>query len=98
MSSYLVRLAFDVCLCLLLQLKRDGDKLMGRGVTDCLGHVALVTEMFRSLGKHKPALKRSVIGVFIANEENSRVCLHWLHICPRPEIQQLRLTRSNDAI
>lgn len=28
-------------------LTRDGDKLQGRGVTDCLGHVALMTELFR---------------------------------------------------
>ncbi len=29
------------------QLTRDGDRLQGRGVTDCLGHVALMTELFR---------------------------------------------------
>lgn len=60
-------------LLLFPQLKRDGDKLMGRGVTDCLGHVALLAEVFATLGAQKPALKRSVIGVWIANEENSKV-------------------------
>ncbi|GBG90733.1 hypothetical protein CBR_g51240 [Chara braunii] len=45
-------------------------KLRGRGTTDCLGHVALFTELFRFLGEHKPALKTTVMGVFIANEEN----------------------------
>ncbi|MCH87705.1 acetylornithine deacetylase-like, partial [Trifolium medium] len=28
-------------------LSIDGDKLRGRGTTDCLGHVALVTELMR---------------------------------------------------
>ncbi|XP_072988179.1 acetylornithine deacetylase [Typha latifolia] len=51
----------------------DGDKLQGRGTTDCLGHVALVTELMRRLGETKPALKNSVVAVFIANEENSSV-------------------------
>lgn len=54
-------------------LTREGDKLLGRGVTDCLGHVALLTELFRQLAVTKPALKATVMGVFIANEENSTV-------------------------
>lgn len=52
-------------------LTRDGDKLQGRGVTDCLGHVALLTELFRQLGEKRPALGPTVVGVFIANEENA---------------------------
>jgi hypothetical protein len=28
-------------------LSIEGDKLRGRGTTDCLGHVALLTELFR---------------------------------------------------
>jgi acetylornithine deacetylase/succinyl-diaminopimelate desuccinylase-like protein len=64
------------------KLTREGDKLLGRGVTDCLGHVALLTELFRQLGLHKPPLKATVIGVFIANEENSTVggwvCCLWV--------------------
>ncbi|CAM0944805.1 unnamed protein product [Alopecurus aequalis] len=51
----------------------DKEKLRGRGTTDCLGHVALVTQLMRRLGEVKPALKHSVIAVFIANEENSSV-------------------------
>lgn len=27
------------------KLTRDGDKLYGRGTTDCLGHVALITTL-----------------------------------------------------
>jgi acetylornithine deacetylase len=53
------------------KLTVDGDKLKGRGTTDCLGHVALVTELFRQLAVKKPTLKRTVVGVFIANEETS---------------------------
>lgn len=55
------------------KLTVEGDKLLGRGVTDCLGHVALLTELFRQLGQQKPPLKATVMGVFIANEENSTV-------------------------
>jgi hypothetical protein len=51
----------------------DGDKLQGRGVTDCLGHVALLTELFRQLAVVKPKLRPTVLGCFIANEENATV-------------------------
>ncbi|KAL0890153.1 hypothetical protein Bca101_014136 [Brassica carinata] len=54
-------------------LSIDGDKLRGRGTTDCLGHVALVTELMKRLGETKPALKSSVVAVFIASEENSSI-------------------------
>lgn len=54
-------------------LSIDGDKLRGRGTTDCLGHVALVTELMRKLGQEKPNLKSTVVAVFIANEENSAI-------------------------
>lgn len=54
-------------------LSVDGDKLRGRGTTDCLGHVALVTELMRMLGQARPPLRNSVVAVFIANEENSSV-------------------------
>ncbi|XP_064989870.1 acetylornithine deacetylase-like [Musa acuminata AAA Group] len=54
-------------------LSVDGDKLRGRGTTDCLGHVALVTQLMRRLGETKPELKNTVVAVFIANEENSSV-------------------------
>ncbi|KAJ4824021.1 hypothetical protein Tsubulata_021447 [Turnera subulata] len=49
----------------------DGDKLHGRGTTDCLGHVAFVTELMKKLGQEKPALKSTVVAVFIASEENT---------------------------
>ncbi|KAJ4848663.1 hypothetical protein Tsubulata_031032 [Turnera subulata] len=49
----------------------DGDKLHGRGTTDCLGHVALVTELMKKLGQEKPSLKSTVVAVFIASEENT---------------------------
>jgi acetylornithine deacetylase len=52
-------------------LTRDGDKLRGRGVTDCLGHVALVTQLLCALAKARPRLRRTLHAVFIANEENS---------------------------
>uniref|UniRef100_A0A1J3GDG8 Acetylornithine deacetylase n=1 Tax=Noccaea caerulescens TaxID=107243 RepID=A0A1J3GDG8_NOCCA len=54
-------------------LSIDGDKLRGRGTTDCLGHVALVAELMKRLGETKPALRSTVVAVFIASEENSSI-------------------------
>lgn len=48
----------------------EGDLLYGRGTTDCLGHVALLTEFLLHLCENKPALTNTVVVVFIANEEN----------------------------
>jgi acetylornithine deacetylase len=53
------------------KFERDGDMLYGRGTTDCLGHVALLTDLFCQLAEKKPKLAVSVAAVFIANEENS---------------------------
>lgn len=47
----------------------EDDNLYGRGTTDCLGHVALLTCFLRELGRTKPKLKRSIVVVFIAAEE-----------------------------
>lgn len=47
----------------------EGDNLYGRGTTDCLGHVALLTCFLRELGRSKPKMKRSIVVVFIAAEE-----------------------------
>ncbi|XP_015083515.1 acetylornithine deacetylase-like [Solanum pennellii] len=54
-------------------LSVDGDKLRGRGTTDCLGHVALVTELMKKLAETKPKLKSSVVAIFIASEENASI-------------------------
>lgn len=51
------------------QLTVEGDKLYGRGTTDCLGHVALLTRFLYELGKTKPDLQRTIIVIFIAAEE-----------------------------
>lgn len=55
------------------KLERDGDILYGRGTTDCLGHVALLTELLVHLGTSKPTLDVTIVVVFIANEENSDI-------------------------
>lgn len=55
------------------ELVREGDRLYGRGVTDCLGHVALLTELFAQLGEQRPLLESSVVAVLICNEENASV-------------------------
>lgn len=53
------------------KLVREGDLLYGRGTTDCLGHIALLTDFMAQLGEKKPQLKHTIVVVFIANEENS---------------------------
>ncbi|XP_065897167.1 uncharacterized protein [Dysidea avara] len=55
------------------KLKIEGDKLYGRGTTDCLGHVAMVTELFIQLAEKKPKLKRKIVAVFIAAEESTKI-------------------------
>merc|ERR1740117_1860069 len=58
------------------KLGRDGDLLLGRGTTDCLGHVCLITDFFCTLAekqianKGQPVLSATVVAVFIASEEN----------------------------
>merc|ERR1719375_1652293 len=51
------------------QLSVEGDKLYGRGTTDCLGHVAMLTELLCKLAATKPPLQRSIVVIFIAAEE-----------------------------
>lgn len=47
----------------------EGDKLYGRGTTDCLGHIALVTLLLDKLATLKIKLNYKFIVVFIADEE-----------------------------
>ncbi|XP_004148485.1 acetylornithine deacetylase [Cucumis sativus] len=54
-------------------LSIDGDKLRGRGTTDCLGHVALLTQLMLKLAQTKPILKSSVVVMFIVSEENNSI-------------------------
>ena len=50
-------------------LSIDGDRLLGRGTTDCLGHVALITQLLSQLARVKPKLNFDLWVVFIASEE-----------------------------
>lgn len=54
-------------------LQIEGDRLYGRGVTDCLGHVAVLTDFFAQLAECQVELDCSVVAVIIANEELSSV-------------------------
>lgn len=51
-------------------LKIDGDFLLGRGTTDCLGHVALLVNVFTRLALRTPDLGFDVYAVLIADEES----------------------------
>jgi acetylornithine deacetylase len=53
------------------ELRVEGDRLYGRGVTDCLGHVAVLTDLFAQLAEHNIELDHTVVAVIIANEELS---------------------------
>lgn len=55
------------------QLTQEGDRLYGRGTTDCLGHVALLTCFLCELARARPSLKRSIVVLFIAGEEGGEV-------------------------
>jgi len=52
------------------KLSREDDYLYGRGTTDCLGHVALLTDFFAQLAEKRPQLSVTVVAVFIASEEH----------------------------
>ena len=53
------------------ELQIAGDRLYGRGVTDCLGHVAVLADLFAQLAESEVALDHSVVAVIIADEELS---------------------------
>jgi acetylornithine deacetylase/succinyl-diaminopimelate desuccinylase-like protein len=53
-----------------LHVGSDGT-LSARGVTDCLGHVALLTELVAELGKRGERPRRTLKIVMIANEEEA---------------------------
>src|SRR5262249_31128103 len=53
------------------ELQIERDRLYGRGVTDCLGHVAVLTDLFAQLAEARVALDHTVVAVIIANEEAS---------------------------
>lgn len=55
------------------KLTVDGDKIYGRGVTDCSGHVALLAQLMKKLATADVDLKANVYVVMIANEENSAI-------------------------
>ncbi|CAI5727166.1 unnamed protein product [Peronospora destructor] len=55
------------------RLTIEGDKLYGRGTTDCLGHVALMTELLKQLAHQMVRLESKVVCVLIASEENTEI-------------------------
>ena len=55
------------------ELSVEGDKLYGRGTTDCLGHVAMITDLLLGLCENKVALQRTLTVVFIVSEENGEI-------------------------
>jgi acetylornithine deacetylase len=54
-------------------LRVDGQRLYGRGVTDCLGHVALLTDFLATLAESGQRPVRTLKVVLIANEESAAV-------------------------
>jgi len=54
------------------KLTVEGDKMYGRGTTDCLGHVAMLTHFMYELAASKAVLERTVVVCFIAAEEGGQ--------------------------
>ncbi|ABF85949.1 peptidase homolog, M20 family [Myxococcus xanthus DK 1622] len=50
-----------------------GGVLYGRGVTDCLGHVAVLTDLLAQLAERKVRPSRTLKVVLISNEESSEL-------------------------
>ncbi|GBG26138.1 Acetylornithine deacetylase [Hondaea fermentalgiana] len=50
-------------------LQVEGDMMYGRGTTDCLGHIALLTLFFEALAKKRPETHANIVAVFICSEE-----------------------------
>jgi len=55
------------------KLAVEGGKLYGRGVTDCLGHVALLTDLVAELCSREVELERTLHVVLISNEEEAPI-------------------------
>jgi len=55
------------------ELIREGDMLYGRGTTDCLGHVTMLTHFLKKLAESKYESNVNIVCVFIANEEQSQI-------------------------
>ena len=72
------------------ELTKEGDKLYGRGTTDCLGHVAMLTRLMVDLATAKPTLEKSVIVLFIAGEEGGDVGVGVDVVVERGEIDELK--------
>mmetsp|Transcript_33244 Transcript_33244/g.36794 ORF Transcript_33244/g.36794 Transcript_33244/m.36794 type:complete len:454 (-) Transcript_33244:146-1507(-) len=68
----------------------EDDKLYGRGTTDCLGHVAMITLLLKALAIKKPQLKRSVIALFIAGEEGGETGVGVDMVVKHGEIDELK--------
>lgn len=68
----------------------EGDKLYGRGTTDCLGHVAMITQLMIALATKKPTLKRSVVVLFIVGEEGGDPDCGVDLVVERGEIDELK--------
>lgn len=59
----------------------EGGTMYGRGVTDCLGHVALVTDLLVQLAETGARPRRTLRVVFISNEEEAPIAeigLDWV--------------------
>lgn len=70
--------------------RRDGDLLYGRGVTDCLGHVALLTCLFIQLAKLKPVLHIDLFAVLIVDEEAGDSPIGVQELCKQGEFEKMK--------
>ena len=64
--------------------------LYGRGTTDCLGHVALLTNLFKQLAERRPVLAIDVYAVLIVDEEAGSSPVGVEELCRRGELRRLK--------
>lgn len=72
------------------KLTEDGDRLFGRGTTDCLGHVAILTRFLANLAAARPQLKKTVIVVFIAAEEGGETGVGIDVLAERGHLEEIK--------
>lgn len=71
-------------------MSEEDGKLYGRGTTDCLGHVALLTNFLAELGQKKPKLARSIVVLFIAGEEGGEMNVGVDLVVARGKLEEVK--------
>ena len=77
------------------KLIKEGDKLYGRGTTDCLGHVCLLTRLMCDLAKRNVKLNKTVVVIFICGEEGGEHGVGVDQVVARGDMEELKNVCTN---